>query len=101
MAGINFGIDMNAKPLSSKTSSRDLQLEVMGLRDALTGANARAATAEWRLALAENRIKSMQKAVKHRNQMLNSLTWKVGTAVLLPLRPVRYALSRLRSEASK
>ena len=80
---------------------QNLELEVIGLRDALVGANTRAATAEWRLALAEDRIESMKKAVKHRNQMLNSLTWKVGTAVLLPLRPVRYILSRLRSGSSK
>lgn len=76
-------------------------LKILGLQDSLIGANARAATAEWRLALAENRIESMKKAVQHRNQMLNSFTWKAGKVVLLPFRPVRYILSRLRSKSNK
>lgn len=75
-------------------------LKILGLQDSLIGANARAATAEWRLALAENRIASMQKAVKHRDQILNSWTWKAGKVVIFPLRPMRFILSRLRSEAS-
>lgn len=86
---------------AAQEQKQNLELEVIGLRDALVGANARAATAEWRLALAENRIESMKKAVNHRNQMLNSFTWKIGTVVLLPLRPVRYVIRRLRSGTSK
>lgn len=90
-------IDKNT--LSSQI--RQLELENLALRDNMIGANSRAATAEWRLELADNRIKSMQKAVTHRNQMLNSLTWKVGKVVLFPFRPVRYVLSRLRSGSPK
>jgi hypothetical protein len=88
-------------PEMSSERIRALDLEILGLRDALVGANTRAATAEWRLDLAENRIKSMTKAVRHRNEMLNSLTWKVGRVVLWPLSPLRYVLKRLQPSKAK
>ena len=89
---------MNPNPITvsiEEPISNDL--EIIGLRDAVVGANVRAATAEWRLELAENRIKLMTKAVKHRDDILNSYTWKVGKVVLWPLTPVRYVIKRLQS----
>jgi hypothetical protein len=78
-----------------------LQLELLALRDNIQGANARASTAEWRLGLAENRIRSMTNAVKHRDEMLDSLTWKAGRVVLWPLSPIRYVLKRLQPSKSQ
>jgi|688.fasta_scaffold2164958_1 hypothetical protein len=93
--------EIDSSPKQKDEAFSQLQLEVLGLRDSLFGANVRAATAEWRLELAENRIKSMTKAVKNRNDMLNSVTWKAGRILLWPLTPVRYLLNRMQSGASK
>lgn len=85
--------------MSGSSSTRDLEL--LGLRDALVGANARAASAEWRLDLAENRIKSMTRAIRHRNEMLNSLNWKVGRIVLWPPSSLRAVMKCLQANNSK
>lgn len=74
-----------------------LKREILGLRDTAIGAQATAANAEWRLELANRRIKHLESLVEHRKQLLNSWTWKVGSLVMLifwPLRKLKSLISR-------
>jgi hypothetical protein len=52
-----------------------------------------------RLNIAQQRIKQLEKVARHRNQMMNSATWKIGKAVMKCLYPIKRLLTIGRKES--
>jgi hypothetical protein len=86
---------------TSESQIATLQRENWGLRDIAISAMSENANLEARLNLAIERIKQLEKIANHRNQILNSTTWKIGRLIVKPLSPLKKMLSSGQNKGEK
>lgn len=89
-------INLTDETVESKITA--LERELWAARDIVISSMAQNTNLEYRLRVANQRIAHLEKVARHRKQILNSTTWKIGTLVMKIFWPIRKILSATRKD---